>query len=65
VKSLKLCLPKEYPNLAETKLAGFFPTDFEIDLNGRTLPWEAAILIPFANEALFLEEEKCMYDAGF
>jgi len=36
-----------------------------VDLNGRTLPWEAAILIPFANEALFLESEQKLYDEGF
>ena len=65
VKSLKLCLPKEYAALAETVLAGFFPLEFEVDLNGRTLPWEAAILIPFANEAIFLEHEQSLYKNGF
>jgi 5'-3' exonuclease len=34
-------------------------------LNGRTLPWEAAVLIPFANEALFLEEEAKLYASGY
>ena len=28
----------------------YFPDDFEIDLNGKTLPWEAVILIPFVDE---------------
>ena len=65
VQSLKLCLPKEYLSLAENQLSSFFPDDFEIDLNGRTLPWEAAILIPFANEKLFLEQEEGLYKGGF
>lgn len=36
----------------------YFPEEFELDLNGRTLPWEAACLIPFIPEDLFLESEK-------
>lgn len=57
VKSLKNFVPKPYLSLAQGPLKEFFPDDFDIDLNGRTLPWEAAILIPFANEALFISEE--------
>jgi 5'-3' exonuclease len=36
----------------------YFPDDFDIDLNGRTLPWEAVCLIPFVEEKKFLEYEK-------
>lgn len=35
-----------------------------IDLNGRTLPWEAVILIPFVDEDLFLGAEQELYAAG-
>tara|TARA_B110000285_G_C15118667_1_gene615706 strand:- start:1771 stop:2079 length:309 start_codon:yes stop_codon:yes gene_type:complete len=43
--------------MAESVLKDYFPDDFEIDLNGRTLAWEALILIPFADETLFIAEE--------
>jgi len=45
-------------------LSEFFPEDFDIDLNGRTLPWEAAILIPFADELLFIEVEQKLFEQG-
>jgi len=57
-------LPAPYLELALGTLEKFFPEDFDIDLNGRTLPWEAAILIPFADEELFLEQEKRLFDRG-
>ena len=44
--------------MAYGDLREFFPDDFDIDLNGRTLPWEAACLIPFVDEKLFLEKEE-------
>jgi 5'-3' exonuclease len=47
-------MPQKYTYLAQNELKEFFPEDFDIDLNGRTLPWEAAILIPFADEELFI-----------
>ena len=47
-------MPGPYLELATGPLKEYFPDDFDIDLNGRTLPWEAAILIPFADEELFL-----------
>jgi len=50
--------------LAQNELAEFFPDDFDIDLNGRTLPWEAAILIPFADEELFIEAESKLFAEG-
>jgi len=33
-------------------------------LNGRTLPWEASILIPFVDEQLFLEAENNLLLSG-
>lgn len=64
VKSLRQFLPAGYSEIAEGSLKEFFPDDFDIDLNGRTLPWEACILIPFADEELFLEQEKRLFDRG-
>ena len=57
VKSLKVVLPLRYTELAKGVLKDYFPDTFDIDLNGRTLPWEAVVLIPFADEQLFLETE--------
>lgn len=45
-------------------LNDYFQDDFEIDLNGRTLPWEAAILIPFVDERLFIDSEASLFEAG-
>ena len=39
-------------------LEKYFPSDFDIDLNGRTLPWEAICLIPFVDDSLFLNNEQ-------
>lgn len=39
------------------ELRQFFPDDFDIDLNGRTLTYEAACLIPFCDEKLFIQHE--------
>ena len=53
LKSIKL-LPTCYESIARGDLIEFFPEDFPIDLNGKTVAWEALVLIPFADEALFL-----------
>lgn len=45
-------------------LKEYFPDNFDIDLNGRTLPWEAAILIPFADEEKFIKAEEYMFENG-
>lgn len=58
VKSLRAFLPSQYLALAEGVLQEYFPDDFDIDLNGRTLPWEAAVLIPFVDEDVFIEAEQ-------
>jgi 5'-3' exonuclease len=55
-KSIHL-LPADYKHLATNVLEKFFPSDFDIDLNGRTLPWEAVCLIPFVDDSLFLDHE--------
>jgi len=33
-------------------------------LNGKTLAWEAIVLIPFVDQALFLEMETKMFASG-
>lgn len=53
LKSFHL-LPSKYSTIATGYLNKFFPSDFEVDLNGKTLAWEAIVLIPFCDEALFL-----------
>ena len=57
-------LPKEYLALAEGELAESFPDHFDVDLNGKTLSWEAIVLIPFCPEEKFLTAEKVMFDNG-
>jgi 5'-3' exoribonuclease 1 len=57
VTSMAKFLPPQYAELARGPFAKFFPDGFEIDLNGRTLPWEAHILIPFVDEDDFLSAE--------
>jgi 5'-3' exonuclease len=63
LKSFHL-LPAEYRNIAENKKE-YFPNDFEVDLNGKTLAWEAIVLIPFCDEESFLLEEQKMFEQGF
>ena len=63
LKSARL-LPVCYETIARGDLVDFFPEDFEIDLNGKTVAWEALVLIPFADEALFLKKEQEMFARG-
>ena len=58
-KSIGL-LPEGYATIAANDLIEYFPADFDIDLNGRALPWEAACLIPFIDEIRFIEQEMLM-----
>jgi 5'-3' exonuclease len=64
VKSVRAFLPKEYVELAQGELKEYFPADFDIDLNGRTLPWEAVVLIPFVDEDVFIEAEQKLFKQG-
>lgn len=63
IRSFKL-LPASYRQIATGELREFFPDDFSFDLNGKTLAWEAIVLIPFVDEKLFLEEESRMIASG-
>ena len=58
-------LPPIYKAVQQT-LDEYFPEDFDLAFNGKSLPWEAACLIPFANEKVFLEQEKKVFsDKGY
>ena len=54
-------LPTPYAKLVP-KLSKFFPADFDIDFNGKSLPWEATCLIPFVDESIFLPHEAEMLE---
>ena len=41
-----------------------FPTQFAVDLNGKTNSWEAIVLIPFVDENQVMAEEKRIFDSG-
>jgi len=51
-------LPAAYVDLVRDNYMQFFPDDFKVDLNGRTLAWEAVCLIPFCDERLMLAGEE-------
>lgn len=56
--SIKRLLPEAYHQFLEIEeLKSYFPLDFSIDLNGKTTPWEAVILIPFVDENLIMKHE--------
>ena len=63
LKSFQL-LPKCYEQIARGDLVSYFPENFDIDLNGKTLAWEAICLIPFCDEVQFMQKEKEMLEGG-
>ena len=63
IRSFKL-LPSCYKTIATGDLNEFFPDDFSVDLNAKTLAWEAIVLIPFCDQKLFLEAEQRMIASG-
>ena len=59
--SIKKLLPKSYHQFLEVEeLKLYYPLDFEIDLNGKTTPWEAVILIPFVDENQIINHENLL-----
>lgn len=55
--SSKRFLPDSYQRIMIAKdspLFGCYPTDFKLDQNGKTAPWEAVVLIPHLKEELLL-----------
>jgi 5'-3' exoribonuclease 1 len=59
---MKKVMPRPYSELAEGSLNHYFPDTFDIDLNGKTLPWEAVILIPFVDEDDAIKAEESIKD---
>lgn len=57
-------MPNPYKKKAETDLLEYFPAKFACDLNGRTLSYEAVVLIPFVDEDVFLKAEEDMLASG-
>jgi len=56
-------LPREYSDIAHGPLVEYFPATFECDLNGKTLSYEAIVLIPFCDEVRVLEEESKLFES--
>lgn len=63
LKSFKL-LPPEYRQIPNQMIEQY-PSDFNVDLNGKTNAWEAIVLIPFVDDQQVLAEEKKLFDSGF
>jgi 5'-3' exonuclease len=57
-------LPPAYGEIARNELLEYFPEDFGYDLNGKTLSYEAIVLIPFCAEHRVLEEEAKINTSG-
>lgn len=63
--SIERLLPKDYSQIYQLEeMRNYYPLDFNIDLNGRSTPWEAIILIPFVNEEKLFQIEKRLSDEG-
>ncbi|KAG8855861.1 5'-3' exoribonuclease 2 [Tulasnella sp. 330] len=46
---------------ATSPIIEFYPTEFEIDMNGQTATWKGISLLPFIDEARLLEAMKPLY----
>jgi 5'-3' exoribonuclease 1 len=59
-------LPKCYYEnfIKNPKFEKFYPLTFDMDLNGRSMPWEAIVLIPFIDEKQLLEHEEKLKEEG-
>ena len=42
----------------DSPVKDFYPVDFETDLNGKQMEWEAVVLIPFIDEERLLQAMK-------
>jgi len=59
-RSFKL-LPEEYAVIPKI-MSAEFPTQFDVDLNGKTNAWEAIVLIPFVDEIEVIDQEKKLFE---
>jgi len=59
-RSFKL-LPDEYEVIPKI-MSKEFPTQFNVDLNGKTNAWEAIVLIPFVDEIEVINQEKKLFE---
>ncbi|CAI2359350.1 unnamed protein product [Moneuplotes crassus] len=64
--SIQNLLPKcYYDNFIENPtFKEFYPLTFDMDLNGRSMPWEAIVLIPFIDEKVLIAYEKQLSEEG-
>lgn len=54
----KKIVPKAYHDLMtspESPIIDFYPRDFELDMNGKKMEWEAVVKIPFIDERRLLD----------
>ena len=52
------CLPDSYSSLMkspDSPIIDFYPTDFDIDLNGKKFAWQAVVLLPFIDQQRLLK----------
>jgi len=60
LKSFNL-LPEEFKIIPQQGMPDSYPIHFDVDLNGKTMAYEAIVLIPFVDETKLLAEESALY----
>jgi 5'-3' exoribonuclease 1 len=58
-KTSKTLFPQCYWRVFET-FPDFYPNKFDIDFNGKKMPWESVVLLPFLDEKVILDFEEKM-----
>jgi 5'-3' exoribonuclease 1 len=61
----KHCLPPPYQELmtaTTSPLAGSYPEDFAIDMNGKKNAWEGVVLVPFMDEQALINASQSIAD---
>ena len=57
----KVIVPRAYHDLmtmSDSPIIDFYPRDFELDMNGKKMDWEAVVKIPFIDESRLLPAMK-------